>query len=163
MTTQTFTIRAIEPRDDPAIASVIRTVMPEFGASGPGFAIHDPEVDHMYETYSAARHAYFVLEQDGAVIGGGGIGPLAGADAAICELRKMYVLPDGRGLGQGQKLLERCLSAARQHEFHQCYLETLTGMDAAQALYRRNGFARITGPLGNTGHFGCNSFYILDL
>ena len=45
--TTNFLIRPIEPRDDVAVASIIRTVMTEFGADGPGFAIHDHEVDHM--------------------------------------------------------------------------------------------------------------------
>ena len=36
-----FTIRPIEARDDDAVAAIIRAVMPEFGADGPGFAIHD--------------------------------------------------------------------------------------------------------------------------
>ena len=40
-------IRPIEPRDDARIAEIIRTVMPEFGACGSGFAINDPEVDWM--------------------------------------------------------------------------------------------------------------------
>jgi len=42
-----FTIRRIRRSDDAAVATLIRTVMPEFGASGPGFAIMDPEVDAM--------------------------------------------------------------------------------------------------------------------
>ena len=42
-------------------------------------------------------------------------------------------------------------------------LETLTGMDAAQRLYEHVGFKRITAAMGNTGHFGCNRFYLLDL
>lgn len=44
-----FLIRPIEARDNVAVASIIRTVMPEFGADGPGFAIHDAEVDAMYQ------------------------------------------------------------------------------------------------------------------
>ena len=44
---ETFLIRPIEPRDDAAMAAIIRAVMPEFGADGPGFAIHDAEVDTM--------------------------------------------------------------------------------------------------------------------
>ena len=40
-------LRPIEPGDDAAIAAIIRTVMPQFGASGEGFAINDPEVDWM--------------------------------------------------------------------------------------------------------------------
>ena len=40
--TDGFTLRPITPADDAAVANIIRTVMPEFGAGGPGFAIHDP-------------------------------------------------------------------------------------------------------------------------
>lgn len=43
----TFDIRLIQPSDAKAVANVIRTVMPEFGAGGAGFAIHDREVDDM--------------------------------------------------------------------------------------------------------------------
>jgi putative acetyltransferase len=48
-------IRAIRREDDPRIAEIIRTVMPQFGASGPGFAINDPEVDGMYAEYTKPR------------------------------------------------------------------------------------------------------------
>ena len=83
----------IEPRDDARMASIIRTVMPEFGASGCGFAINDPEVDWMSRAYAQPRSAYFVVEARGVVLGGGGVAPLEGGDAATCELRKMYFLP----------------------------------------------------------------------
>lgn len=156
-------IRPIQPRDNAAVARIIRTVMPEFGADGPGFAIHDAEVDSMYESYARPRSAYFVVERDGEVIGGGGIAPLEGGDADVCELRKMYFLPEARGIGAGSAMMLRCLDAAREHGFRRCYLETLTGMDAAQALYRRHGFQAICAPMGGTGHFSCDQFYLRDL
>lgn len=156
-------IRAITAADDGAMAAVIRTVMPEFGADGPGFAIHDPEVQAMAAAYAGPGHAYFVIERDGVVQGGGGVAPLAGADPTICELRKMYFLPGLRGQGMGRALLAHCLHAARELGFRQCYLETLTGMDQAQRLYTAAGFRRIPGALGATGHFGCNRFYLIDL
>ncbi|MFZ5661519.1 MAG: GNAT family N-acetyltransferase [Pseudomonadota bacterium] len=158
-----FDIRPIAPADDADVARIIRTVMPEFGAVGEGFAINDPEVDWMYRAYSAPRSAYFVVEVGGRVVGGGGVAPLEGGDADTCELRKMYFLPDARGLGAGRALIDRCLDAARAFGFKRCYLETLCGMDAAIRLYERTGFRRLPGPLGNTGHGGCNTFYALDL
>ena len=158
-----FSIRPIAPADDDAVAGIIRTVMPEFGAGGAGFAVHDPEVDFMSRAYATSRSAYFVVERDGRVHGGGGVAPLAGGAADICELRKMYFLPALRGLGAGRALMARCLDAARDFGFHRCYIETLTGMDAAQALYLKSGFTRIDAPLGNTGHHGCNRFYLRDL
>ncbi|TCZ88093.1 GNAT family N-acetyltransferase [Lysobacter sp. N42] len=158
-----YSIRPIEPRDDAAIASIIRSVMPEFGASGDGFAINDPEVDWMSRAYAAPRRAYFVVEAGGRVVGGGGVAPLDGGDAYTCELRKMYFLPQARGLGAGTALMARCLDAARGAGFRRCYLETLTGMDAAMRLYERSGFHRIDAPMGDTGHGGCNTFYLREL
>ncbi len=159
----TFEIRPIRADDDAAMAAVIRTVMPEFGATGSGFAISDPEVDWMSRAYAAPRHAYFVLERDGRVLGGAGVAPLAGGDADVCELRKMYFLPEARGSGAGAAMMARCLDAARGFGFTRCYLETLTGMDAAMRLYERSGFRRIDAAMGATGHGGCNRFYLLDL
>ncbi len=145
------------------MAQVIRTVMPEYGATGPGFAINDPEVDHLSVDYPAPRAAFFVLVRDGSVVGGGGIAPLAGGDPAVCELRKMYFLGEVRGHGQGRRLLQHCIDAARRLGYRRCYLETLTGMDAAQHLYVDAGFKALCGPLGATGHFACDRYFVLDL
>lgn len=158
-----YVIRPIAPGDDAAMASVIRTVMPEFGAVGSGFAISDPEVDWMSRAYSEPRCAYFVIERDGVAMGGGGVAPLTGGETDVCELRKMYFLPEVRGHGVGAAMMARCLSAARDQGFKRCYLETLSGMDAAMRLYERTGFRRISCSLGATGHGGCNTFYLMDL
>lgn len=159
----TLVYRPIETRDDARVADIIRTVMPEFGACGSGFAINDPEVDWMTRAYAAPRSAYFVVERDGVVEGGGGVAPLEGGDAGTCELRKMYFLPSLRGLGAGAEVMRRSLDAARAFGFKQCYLETLSGMDAAMKLYERTGFRRIDAPMGATGHGGCNTFYLMEL
>ena len=156
-------IRAIDAHDDATVAAIIRSVMPEFGAVGSGFAINDPEVDWMSRAYAQPRSVYFVLEQGGRVQGGGGIAPLVAGDADTCELRKMYFLPALRGIGAGSVLMDNCLDAARGFGFRRCYLETLRGMDAAMKLYERSGFRRIDAPLGATGHGGCNAFYLRDL
>jgi len=158
-------IRPIRPSDDAAVAAVIRTVMPEFGARGPGFAINDPEVDHMASAYDRAGARYYVVEEAATaeVVGGGGVAPLDGADPDVCELRKMYFLRQARGRGAGRRMLDTCLGAARELGYRRCYLETLTGMDSAQRLYLSAGFHRIDGAMGATGHFGCDRFYLLSL
>ena len=156
-------IRPIHAADDAEMAAIIRTVMPEFGACGAGFAINDPEVDWMSRAYAEARHAYFVVERDGRVLGGAGVAPLAGGDGSVCELRKMYFLPEARGIGAGAAMMATCLEAARGFGFAHCYLETLTGMDGAMRLYERSGFRRIDAPMGDTGHGSCDRFYLLEL
>jgi len=163
MTDAAIAIRRIRAAANATVASIIRTVMPEFGAVGSGFAINDPEVDWMSHAYSQPRCAYFVVEQDGVVVGGAGVAPLTGGDADTCELRKMYFLPQARGRGAGAAMMQRCLQAARDFGFKQCYLETLGGMDAAMKLYERSGFRRIDAPMGDTGHGSCNTFYLRAL
>jgi putative acetyltransferase len=160
-------IRPIRSGDDAAVAAIIRQVMPEFGACGAGFAINDPEVDHMtraYDPTGAGRAAYYVVEDGGGrVVGGGGIAPLDHGEADVCELRKMYFLAEARGQGVGARLLETCLATARRFGYRRCYLETLERMHAAQKLYAKMGFRRIDGAMGHTGHFGCDRYYLLDL
>jgi putative acetyltransferase len=160
---ETLSIRTVRAADDAAVAAIIRTVMPEFGAKGPGFAINDPEVDAMSAAYARAGAIYFVVTDGERILGGGGIAPLDGGDAATCELRKMYFLPEARGRGAGSAMLERCLCAARELGYTRCYLETLERMDAARKLYARFGFRPLCAPLGATGHFSCDSYYALDL
>ena len=159
----TLAIRPIRASDDAAVAAIIRTVMPEFGAEGPGFAILDPEVDHMSAAYARPRSAYFVVTDGDRLVGGGGVAPLENRDAGTCEQRKMCVLAEARGRGVGAALLSRCLDSARGFGFARCYLETLARMDAARKLYMRFGFKPLCAPLGRTGHFGCDSYYALDL
>lgn len=152
-------IRQIRPDDDPAIASIIRSVMTEFGAVGCGFSIEDPEVDGMHDAYSSGRARYYVIEDENRkVVGGGGIGPLPDAKEGTCELKKMYFLPEARGRGLAVPLLKRCLDAARQCGYDTMYLETLDHMHQAQKLYRRFGFQPLEKAMGNTGHFKCNTF-----
>jgi putative acetyltransferase len=159
-----YRIRPIRPEDDPAIAAIIRTVMPEFGADGPGFAIHDPEVGHMSEAYGRPRCAYFVVEDaQGRVLGGAGVAPLEGGRTDTCELRKMYFLKELRGQGMGERMIRHCLEAAKGLGYTRVYLETLTGMDAAQALYRKVGFQTLCAPEGATGHHGCDRWFAREL
>ena len=159
-----LSFRSISPEDDAAVAAVIRAVMPEFGADGPGFAIHDAEVDRMAEAYAAPGAAYFVVvDEAGRVIGGGGFAKLEGGAEGVCELKKMYFLPEARGTGMGETLLRHCLVAARQADYHTMYLETLTGMDAAMKLYAKVGFQPLCAPMGATGHTSCDRWYAVEL
>lgn len=156
-------IRPIEERDNPQIEEIVWAVLSEFGAKGDGFAGADPELKNMFQTYSQHKHCYFVIEEEGRLLGGGGIAPLKNAPSNTCELQKMYFHKELRGQGFGQKMIDNCLETARQFGFEQCYLETLETMSAAKHLYHKNGFEKIKRPMGDTGHFGCDTWYIKKL
>lgn len=158
-----YTLRPITATENAAVAHIIRTVMTEFGAVGEGFSIMDPEVDAMFESYQD-RAVYYVLENpEGKLVGCGGIAQLAGAESEICELKKMYFLPEARGLGWGKTLIEVLEKEAKVHGFQQMYLETIAAMQQANGLYKRMGFQALPAQLGSTGHSACGLFYIKAL
>lgn len=149
-------IRPIRPEDSQILAKIIREAMAEFNADPHTTIIGDPALDTMYDNYQDARSAYFIAEADDRIVGGCGVAPLKGGDEKICELQRMFLSKDLRGLGIGRNLLEICLNSARGFKYTHMYLETLSDMLKAIDLYTNFGFAKISGPLGNTGHTGCN-------
>ncbi|MCC6725766.1 MAG: GNAT family N-acetyltransferase [Saprospiraceae bacterium] len=162
-TSADFVLRPIQAADNLQVAKVIRTVMTEFGAVGEGYSIMDPEVDDMHTAYSGPRTACFVVAEKGGdlrVFGCGGIGPLVGGEVDVCELKKMYFLPELRGLGFGQAMVATCLAEAKEIGYRKCYLETLGRMEQANVLYQKMGFEKICGPMGATGHGGCDAWYV---
>jgi len=158
-----YLIRPICQEDNQRVGRVIREVMTEYGAVGEGYSIEDPEVDQMYETYNNSRAAFFVICKDEEILGCGGIGPLAGGEATTCELKKMYFLPELRGIGFGKRLVFLCLEEARRIGYQECYLETVERMWQANLLYKKMGFQLLPEPKGCTGHSGCDSWYVKKL
>lgn len=162
-----FMLRPASPHDAQGIKQVIHTVMPEFGAVGPGFAIVDPEVEDMPSAYARPGCAYYVIvegDDEHTPLAGAGIAPLENSpDPQVCELRKMYALTHIRGRGAGDALLRACLHQAKALGYTRCYLETLARMTQARALYERHGFKALDAPMGHTGHGGCDMYYLLEL
>lgn len=148
-------IRLIEKKDNPQIAKVIRSVLEDLGAPKVGTAYADEALDNMYETYQKPKSAYFVVVQNEKILGGAGVAQLDNFEDTICELQKMYFLPEARGVGTGAQMMQFCIAKSREFSFTKIYLETMENMSQAQKLYKRSGFEKIEGPLGNTGHYSC--------
>lgn len=156
-------IRLIKPEDNAAIANVIRKVLTEYNAPTIGTAFADPQLDFLFETYNSKKAAYYVVEIDNVVVGGAGIMQLENESKNICELQKMYVLQEGRGLGLGKQLMEICLEQAVIFGFDSCYIETLPNMIEAQKLYLKTGFCYLKSPMGSTGHTSCPVWMLKNL
>ena len=155
-------IRDILPEDNSSLALIVRNSLAEFGANKPGTVFFDPTTDHLYELFQTPGSKYFVAA-DVVVLGGAGIFPSAGLPSDTCELCKMYLRPDARGKGLGGALIRRCLDAARQMGYAKVYIETMPELRQALAVYERFGFQYLDGPLGDTGHFGCDRWMLLRL
>lgn len=158
-----YTIRKIEPKDNLKIASVIRDVFEELDAPKVGTAYADPHLNTLFEVYQAKNEIYFVVDEDGIILGGCGIGNLIDSEFKICELQKMYLAKEARGKGIAQELMHKCLEFAKQVGYDKCYIETLPFMKDAQKLYLKSGFTYIDAPMGSTGHNACDIFMIKDL
>ncbi|MEJ2765737.1 helix-turn-helix domain-containing GNAT family N-acetyltransferase [Photobacterium sp. MCCC 1A19761] len=150
-----YQIRPITALDNAAVAAVIRRVSAEYGLTADkGYGVADPTLDQMSDVYQGDGCAYWVIEHQHRILGGGGIAPLAG-EATLCELQKMYFLPELRGRGLARKLAVQALRFARTQGYRGCYLETTANLSEAIALYESLGFVRIPQALGNTGHDAC--------
>ena len=157
-----YKIRTIEKKDDKEVEAVIRACLIEFGADHEGTAWADPDLCRFSEIYCSEGSVYFVAEDEGGrIVGGAGIGPLADA-AGVCELQKMYCLPEARGTGLAHELMALALEYARKY-YSRCYLETLENMVAAQRFYEKHGFVRTYEPIAHTEHFACDVRYVREL
>lgn len=156
-------IRPISENDNETIASIVRNSLAEFGANKPGTVFYDPTTDALYQLFQTKGSFYFVAEEDSTILGGGGIFPTEGLPPKTCELVKMYLQKDARGKGLGKQLIERCLSWAQKNGYDYCYLETMPELKQALKVYELFGFEYLDGPLGNSGHFGCDRWMIKKL
>ena len=158
-----LTIRPITVDDNAEIAAVIRAALKEFGADRPGTVYYDATTDHLFELFQEQASAYYIAESGGRIIGGAGIYPTKGLPEGCCELVKMYLSPDARGQGIGRKLITLCLLTAADLGYSQVYLESMPELKKALSVYEKFGFEYLAGPLGQSGHFGCGLWMLLDL
>lgn len=155
-------IRPITKLDDLKVKKIILESLEEYGANREGFAAKDPELNALSTFYKEISGFYFVAEMNRQVVGGAGIAPMKGLKDTW-ELQKMYVSNEARGKGIGKELIQICIETAKKEKVKNLYIETLDSMEEANHLYHKFGFRLVEHPIGNTGHFGCDRYYINEL
>ena len=78
---------------------------------------------------------------DGAAIGCVGLRPIE--PPGCCEMKRLYVAPQARGLGLGKALVDAVVAEAQRIGYREIRLDTLPTMDEAIGLYRKLGFEPI--------------------
>lgn len=132
-------VRPVESTDVTAVVDLVRDVLTEFKITFGQGSQSDAQLFDLPRSYLDHHGAFFVAENDGALIGTAGVFPLS---EGVYELRKMYLRPAARGIGAGQQLFERCVAFARSQHARQLVLDTTEQMTAAIRFYERNGFVR---------------------
>ena len=97
----------------------------------------DAELAGLPGEYAPPRGALFVAGEGGRLLGTIGLRPF---DAAICEMKRLFVRPEARGRGLAKQLIAVALAEARRLEYAEIRLDTLPMMGDAQSLYVSLGF-----------------------
>lgn len=158
-----ITLRLIEKKDNAEIAALIRKVFREFKIDRPGTVYFDPTTDDLYSLFQTPGSVYWIALDDNVIIGGCGIFPTPALPEGCAELVKFYLAAEYRGKGIGRLLMSKSIDSARELRYSQIYLESMPELGKAISMYEKAGFKSINHPMGNSGHFGCDIWMLLDL
>jgi GNAT superfamily N-acetyltransferase len=104
------------------------------------FQNFDAELADLPGKYAAPRGCVLLAWRDREVIGSVAMRPL---DETVCEMKRLYVRPAGRGQQLGKRLAECIVQMAKETGYTKIRLDTLPTMQAAQHVYALLGFVPI--------------------
>jgi putative acetyltransferase len=129
-------VREEDPRSATAaslIAALSAELAPLYG--GDGTASFKPE------DVAGERAAFVVAWKDDTAVGCGALRPTE--DAAVAEIKRMFVAKEARGLGISRQILAKLEELAATYAYERMILETGIHQTEAIGLYEKYGFARI--------------------
>ena len=145
---------------DAAVAALIRRNLKAYHLDIPGTAYFDDALDHLSSYYDRPGRAYYVLIDDGIVLGGAGLAEFDGFKAC-CELQKLYLDDTVKGQGLGYKLLRYIEDMGKEMGYKRMYLETHHFLQEAIHLYEKDGFKEIDKP-ESVVHSTMDRFYMKE-
>jgi len=141
MNRQDIIIREASNDDCERVINLVSSVLDEFQLPFEPDS-KDADLADIEMMYIQAGGWFEVIEdKSGRLLGTYGLFPL---NDMTCELRKMYFLPEIRGIGLGREILERAVRHARRLGFQTMVLETISVLERAIHIYQRFGFVPTT-------------------
>lgn len=135
-----MTSQATVPLRTPKCLEEARALLREYAAeiqSSPCLGTIAKEIEQLPGDYSPPGGMFFLGLLKGETAGCVAFRRIADD---LCEMKRLYVRPAGRGNGLGRQLAEAVIDAARTSGYSTLRLDTLPSMIAAQSLYRSLGF-----------------------
>ena len=118
-------------------------------------------VAEFIRNFKPERERCWVAERQGEIVGSAF---LVEKSVAIGQLRLLYVEPSARGLGIGRRLVEECVSFARQVGYAKVMLWTNDALVSARLIFERAGFGLVKEePHHSFGHQLVGQIWELDL
>ena len=104
----------------------------------------DQELLALPGDYAEPRGALRMARVDGLIAGCCALRPMDSVDYPnACEMKRLYIRPEFRGLGLGRQLADAIMDAARIGGYSYVLLDTLDDMEAARTLYEDLGSEEI--------------------
>lgn len=99
----------------------------------------DHEFYHQYNQIDNLKYVVVAYHMDKPI----GCGAIKGFDPITMEVKRMYTLPENRGMGVASALLNALEQWTKELTCEKCVLETGLKQIAALALYPKMGYVRI--------------------
>ena len=101
----------------------------------------DGEEKDFFAQYNQIYLDYVIVcYEEGVAVGCGAFKPY---EDGVAEIKRMFVLPNQRGKGIAQAILNELELWAKNTGYHFCLLETSNKLTNAIALYRKSGYTII--------------------
>jgi len=126
----------IAPADD---LTIVRELITEY-ANALGVDLSFQDLDHELSKLATFYELILLARDDNRAAG---CVALRRIEDEICEMKRLYVRPEFRGMNLGRELATRIIAAARERGYKRMRLDTLPTMTAAIPLYRALGFVEI--------------------
>jgi len=110
-------------------------------------SLYPPECNHLMsiESLRQPNVTFLVARVDGRAVG---CGAFVRHEAGYAELKRMFVMPEFRGLSLGRRILEQLETLIESHGLNVIRLETGVSQCPAVGLYERFGY-QVRGPFGD--------------
>jgi GNAT superfamily N-acetyltransferase len=136
-----LSVRAIALDQEPA-ASLVGAMREEMAELYEGLDLDEPRMPRAGPAELGPPDGAFLVGFDpaGRAVCCGGVKRLS---EEACEIKRMYVVPEARGLGTGRELLAALEGAARELGYRVARLDTGPRQPKAERMYRRAGYEPI--------------------
>lgn len=118
------------------------------------FQDFEQELQTLHRVYSPPNGCIILAKHNDKTVGCIALKPIGDG---ICEMKRLYVRPEARGLGLGRKLVEELIMFAKQSSYQSMKLDTVSKLKEAIYLYRSLGFVEtapyVYNPLSDVLYF----------